>query len=124
MPWIDGWLDDGLAITEGYWDRTSRTGADAQQQLWDWDRYRRRYLRAAEQVELLLSPVTAEVAPVERGIERRDFLFTLPASLTGSPAVAVPAGRDDAGMPISVQVMGRPWEDGWVLAAARVLEAG
>ena len=121
MPWIDGWLDDGLDITQRYWRRTARTGADAEAQLWDWDRYRRRYLTAAEHIELVLSPVAKETAPLDREIPGEDFLFTLPASLTGSPAVVVPAGRDDAGMPLSVQVIGRPWEDHCVLAAARLL---
>jgi amidase len=122
VPWIDGWLEDGLDITQRYWRRTSLTGADAELQLWDWDRYRRRYLTAAEGVDLLLSPAAKETAPVDREITGEDFLFTLPASLTGSPAVVVPAGRDDAGMPLSVQVIGRPWEDHRVLAAARRLE--
>jgi amidase len=123
VGWIDGWLADGLDITQRYWRRTSLTGAEAELQLWDWDRYRRRYLTAAEHVELLLSPAAKETAPVDREITGADFLFTVPASLTGSPAVVVPAGRDDAGMPLSVQVIGRPWEDRRVLAAARRLES-
>ena len=122
MAWIDSWLDDGLDVTERYWDRIGLTGAEAARQLWDWDRYRRRYLQAAEHVDLVLSPAAKEAAPVDREIGREDFLFTLPASLTGSPAVVVPWGRDDAGMPLSVQIVGRPWEDHRVLAAARVLE--
>ena len=122
VAWIDSWLDDGLDVTERYWDRTGLTGAEAARQLWDWDRYRRRYLQAAEHVDLVLSPAAKEAAPVDREIGREDFLFTLPASLTGSPAVVVPWGRDDAGMPLSVQIVGRPWEDHRVLAAARVLE--
>ena len=48
VAWIDSWLDDGLDVTERYWDRTGLTGAEAARQLWDWDRYRRRYLQAAE----------------------------------------------------------------------------
>jgi aspartyl-tRNA(Asn)/glutamyl-tRNA(Gln) amidotransferase subunit A len=50
-------------------------------------------------------------------------IFTTPASLAGLPAVAVPSGLDDRGLPLSVQVMGRPFEDGMVLRAARALEA-
>ena len=122
VAWIDSWLDDGLDVTERYWNRTGLTGAEAAGQLWDWDRYRRRYLQAAEHVDLVLSPAAKEAAPVDREIGREDFLFTLPASLTGSPAVVVPWGRDDAEMPLSVQIVGRPWEDHRVLAAARILE--
>ena len=56
VAWIDSWLDDGLDVTERYWDRTGLTGAEAARQLWDWDRYRRRYLQAAEHVDLVLAP--------------------------------------------------------------------
>ena len=58
---------------------------------------------------------------MDRDIVGDDFVFTLPASLTGSPALVVPAGSDDAGMPLSVQLVGRPWEDHRVLAAGRVV---
>ncbi|HEX5189952.1 MAG TPA: amidase family protein [Streptosporangiaceae bacterium] len=45
----------------------------------------------------------------------------MPASLTGSPALTVPAGADARGLPLAVQVVGRPWEDHRTLAAARLL---
>src|SRR5215467_5688957 len=61
-------------------------------------------------------------APLHRPVTGDDFVFTLPASLTGSPAVTIPAGRDPSGLPIGVQLVGRPWEDHRVLAAARLLE--
>jgi amidase len=122
VAWFDSWLDDALDITRRYWGRRDLTGAEAEQQLWDWDRFRRRYLQAAEHVDLVLGPAVRETAPVDRAITGDDFLFMLPASLTGSPAVVVPWGRDDAGMPLSVQIVGRPYEDHRVLAAARLLE--
>jgi len=78
---------------------------------------------AAEHIELLLTPATRDTAPLHRPVTGDDFVFTLPASLTGSPAVTVPAGRDCSGLPIGVQLVGRPWEDHRVLAAARLLEA-
>jgi amidase len=39
-------------------------------------------------------------------------------SLTGLPVAAVPAGRDRAGLPVGLQVVGRPRADGEVLAVA------
>jgi len=121
VAWAGRWLDDALDITRRYWNRSQLTGAEVARQLWDWDRFRRQYLEAAAHIDLLLSPTTADVAPLHRPITGEDFVFTLPASLTGSPAIAIPLGADDAGMPLSVQVIGRPWEDHRVLAAARLI---
>jgi aspartyl-tRNA(Asn)/glutamyl-tRNA(Gln) amidotransferase subunit A len=49
-------------------------------------------------------------------------IFTTPASLTGLPAVAVPTGLDDRGLPLSLQIMGRPFDERTVFRAARALE--
>jgi len=38
------------------------------------------------------------------------------------PAAVVPVGRSTEGLPIGVQVVGRPWEEGLVLALAAALE--
>ncbi|MBI3770250.1 MAG: amidase [Deltaproteobacteria bacterium] len=43
-------------------------------------------------------------------------------NLTGLPAVAVPAGATPEGLPIGVQVVGRPFAEGEVLAVAAVIE--
>ncbi len=119
--WQLPWLAEALDITTRYWTRAELSGAQADRQLWDWDRFRRRYLRAAETTDFLLTPACLEPAPGHRTITGEDFIFTLPASLTGSPAVAIPAGTDARGLPLAVQLTGRPWEDHRVLAAARLL---
>jgi len=49
-------------------------------------------------------------------------IFTTPASLVGLPAVSVPTGVDDRGLPLSLQIMGRPFDEATVLRAARALE--
>jgi amidase len=123
-PWLGPWFVDALDITRRYWRRSELTGAEADRQLRDWDRFRRRYLEASEEVDLLVTPAAIETAPLGREIIGDDFVCTLPASLTGSPAVVVPAGADGAGLPLSVQLVGRPWEDHRVLAAARAVAAG
>jgi Asp-tRNA(Asn)/Glu-tRNA(Gln) amidotransferase A subunit family amidase len=43
-------------------------------------------------------------------------------NLLGNPAVAVPVSRSAQGLPIGVQIVGRPWEEEQVLAVASVLE--
>jgi len=123
--WTAPWLAEALDITGRYWARIrcELSGQEAERLLTDWDSFRRQYLMAAEHVELLLTPTTQDTAPLRRPVTGDDFVFTLPASLTGSPAATVPAVRDPSGLPVGVQLVGRPWEDHRVLAAARLLEA-
>ena len=45
-----------------------------------------------------------------------------PATLTGQPALVVPAGRDAAGLPIGVQLIGPRWSEPTLLAIAQELE--
>jgi Asp-tRNA(Asn)/Glu-tRNA(Gln) amidotransferase A subunit family amidase len=45
-------------------------------------------------------------------------------NLLGNPAVVVPVGRSPEGMPIGVQIVGRPWEEELVLAVATEVERG
>jgi Asp-tRNA(Asn)/Glu-tRNA(Gln) amidotransferase A subunit family amidase len=40
----------------------------------------------------------------------------------GLPSVSVPAGRTREGLPIGVQIIGRPFAESTVLAAASILE--
>ena len=49
--------------------------------------------------------------------------YTAPWNVTGQPALAVPAGLSRGGLPLSVQLVGRPGEDGLLLAVAAQLEA-
>jgi Asp-tRNA(Asn)/Glu-tRNA(Gln) amidotransferase A subunit family amidase len=45
-------------------------------------------------------------------------------NLLGFPAVVVPMGLSEKGLPIGVQIVGRPWEEELILAIAAVLEQG
>jgi aspartyl-tRNA(Asn)/glutamyl-tRNA(Gln) amidotransferase subunit A len=49
--------------------------------------------------------------------------FTYPFNLTGQPAISVPAGWTDDGLPIGLQIVGQRHADHTVLAAAAVFEA-
>ena len=53
---------------------------------------------------------------------RIDWSYARPFNLTGSPALALPIGFDRAGLPLSAQIVGRPFEDGTVLGAGIALE--
>ncbi len=49
--------------------------------------------------------------------------FTPTWNITGQPAVAVPAGFDDDGLPVSVQLVGRPADEATLVRLASHLEA-
>ena len=53
----------------------------------------------------------------------RAFGYSRAANVLGLPAVSVPAGRSREGLPIGVQLIGRPFEEEAVLAAAAIIEA-
>ena len=117
-------LDESLDITRRYWDRASLTGAECDRQLRDWDRFSGRLTRASMEFDVVIGPVVMDVAPLHRTLTGEDYVFTLPWSLTGWPAVSVPAGVDDAtGLPVAVQVAAPRWQDHVALAVAEWIEA-
>jgi amidase len=82
---------------------------------------------------LILAPVGATVA-FDHGADRIDidgksisvfraFSYSRAFNVMGIPSVAVPAGLSSNGLPIGVQIVGRPFEEHLVLTAASVIEA-
>ena len=51
-------------------------------------------------------------------------VFTVPASIAGLPAVSVPAGLDNLGLPLGLQLIGRAFDEVTLLRAAKALEDG
>ena len=49
-------------------------------------------------------------------------VFTITVNLAGLPGVSVPVGLDQKGLPLGLQLIGRPWEEGDLLNHAYVLE--
>jgi Asp-tRNA(Asn)/Glu-tRNA(Gln) amidotransferase A subunit family amidase len=96
------------------------------------DDLRGRFLRQMESYPILLCPACA--IPAFRHGEREwpvdgrrvDYLQAMSYSqwfnLLGNPAVVVPVGSSPEGLPIGVQVVGRPFEEEIVLAVARKIE--
>jgi amidase len=116
-------LDEAFDITVGYWERVRRTGADAQQQLERWDRFRYRMLRTTADVDVIVMPAVRDVAPPHRGeIAREEYVFTVPASLLGWPAIVLPvAWAGD--LPVAVQLVAKSWDDARLLRVAALVEA-
>jgi len=84
-------------------------------------------------VPILLSPVSTTTAfrhgegtwrPGAKHCYRDTMRFSQWLNLTGFPGVTVPASVSAEGLPIGVQVIGRPYEEELVLAVAERIENG
>jgi Asp-tRNA(Asn)/Glu-tRNA(Gln) amidotransferase A subunit family amidase len=96
------------------------------------DTLRARFLAQMQQYPILLCPAAA--IPAFRHGERSwqvegktvNYLdawsYTEFFNLLGNPAAVVPVGSSSGGLPIGVQIVGRPWEEEQVLAVAAALE--
>ena len=83
---------------------------------------------AFAQVDALLTP-TAPSAAFAQGENMDDpikmylnDLFTVPANLAGVPGLSVPAGLDANGLPLGLQVIGKPFDEATVFAVGAALE--
>jgi Asp-tRNA(Asn)/Glu-tRNA(Gln) amidotransferase A subunit family amidase len=97
------------------------------------DLLRARFFAQMQRYPILLCPAAA--IPAFRHGERRwqvegktvDYLdawsYTEFFNLLGNPAAVVPVGRSPEGLPIGVQIVGRPWEEEQVLSVAGALES-
>jgi aspartyl-tRNA(Asn)/glutamyl-tRNA(Gln) amidotransferase subunit A len=88
---------------------------------------RRDFETAFADVDLIVAPTTPNVA-FKFG-EKEDPLamylndaFTIPVNLTGLPAVSVPCGYSSGGLPIGLQLIGRPFDEARLLRAAYAYE--
>lgn len=86
------------------------------------------FFKAYEKCDMLLTP-TAPSAAFAIGENEDDPIkmylndvFTVPASLAGLPGLSVPAGFDAQGLPLGLQLIGRPWEEETILRAAYTIE--
>jgi aspartyl-tRNA(Asn)/glutamyl-tRNA(Gln) amidotransferase subunit A len=83
----------------------------------------------ADGIDAILTPATPSAAfglgemadsdPVQMYL---NDVFTVTVNLAGLPGIAVPAGLDKNGLPLGLQLIGRPWEEGDLLNTAYTLE--
>ena len=89
------------------------------------DEYRERCAEALDGVDLLVTPTVSFVAPPadarELAIRAGGIRFTYPFDSLGWPALALPCGAAEDGLPASVQLAGRTGDDARVLAAGSLL---
>jgi aspartyl-tRNA(Asn)/glutamyl-tRNA(Gln) amidotransferase subunit A len=88
----------------------------------------RDFIAAYEKVDMILTP-TAPSAAFAIGEKMDDPLtmylndvFTVPTSLAGLPGISIPAGLNKEGLPLGLQLIGRPFDEATILKTAHVLE--
>ena len=112
-------LEKCFAVRDGDVERAERLRRE----------YREQVEEALDGLDLVLTPTLPIVPPpLDRGagpgdLDVREALirFTYPFSALGWPALALPCGAAEGGLPASLQIAGRAGADGLVLAAGRLV---
>ncbi|CAA7034814.1 unnamed protein product [Microthlaspi erraticum] len=84
-------------------------------------------------VDVIVTPTTGMTAPLippdalkngETNFQVTAYLmrFAQAANLLGFPAISIPIGYDKEGLPIGLQIMGRPWAEATILGLAAAVE--
>ncbi|MHC2002322.1 Asp-tRNA(Asn)/Glu-tRNA(Gln) amidotransferase subunit GatA [Methylobacterium sp. CM6241] len=83
----------------------------------------------ASGIDAILTPATPSAAfgigekgsgdPVEMYLQD---VFTITVNMAGLPGISVPAGLDAQGLPLGLQLIGRPFDEETLFAAAQVIE--
>lgn len=109
-------IEQGLRVTDAEWRAALRAREE----------YRQRFAELMSTVDILLTPTLPMVAPpvgvgdlALRGTVTR---FVYPFNVVGAPALAIPCGPAEHGLPASVQLVGAPGADALVLAVGEIVE--
>lgn len=97
------------------------------------ERLRNDFAALFRQADVLLTPTTPIVAPrlgtTVISLDGREELignaltrYTCVFNLTGNPALTVPCGQHSTGLPMGLQIVGRPYEDARVVGIGHALE--
>jgi aspartyl-tRNA(Asn)/glutamyl-tRNA(Gln) amidotransferase subunit A len=109
-------LERCLRVTDSEFDTALRRRED----------YRERAAEAIDGLDLVITPTLQFVAPAadrdELDIRDAMIRLTYPFNVLGWPALALPCGPAERGLPASVQLIGRRGDDGRVIAAGDLLE--
>jgi aspartyl-tRNA(Asn)/glutamyl-tRNA(Gln) amidotransferase subunit A len=83
---------------------------------------KREFANALQQVDLIASPTMSNPPPAFATVDvmttARVPSFTGPYNLTGMPAISVPCGFTAKGLPVGLQLAGKPFDEATVLQAA------
>ncbi|XP_042493571.1 fatty acid amide hydrolase-like [Macadamia integrifolia] len=91
------------------------------------------HMEIFKKVDIIVTPTTGITAPEippssldqgETNLQVSGYLmrFILAANLLGLPAISIPIGHDKQGLPIGLQLIGRPWAEASILRLASAVE--
>jgi len=110
-------------LSAGYYDAYYLRAQKVRKKIFD------EFQEAYKQVDLILTPSTPSAAfglgekknadPVEMYL---NDIFTVTANLAGLPGISVPSGLDGQGLPLGLQLIGRPFDEETLLRGADALE--
>ena len=109
-------------LSAGYYDAYYNKARQVRTRIkWDFD-------EAFQRCDVILTPTAPSTAfaigekmddPIQMYL---NDVFTVPASLAGLPGMSVPAGVGSDGLPLGLQLIGRPFDEETVLRVGQVIE--
>jgi aspartyl-tRNA(Asn)/glutamyl-tRNA(Gln) amidotransferase subunit A len=110
-----------FALRSGYYDAYYRKAQQVRALI------KRDFDEAFATVDVILSPVTPtpawRIGEIARPVDMYlADVFTLACNLAGLPGIAVPAAFTKSGLPLGVQLLGRPLDEATLCRAARAIE--
>lgn len=109
-------------LSAGYYDAYYNKARRVRKLIWQ------DFINAYQKCDVLLTP-TAPTPAFAIGENLQDpvtmylnDLFTIPASMAGMPGMSVPVGLNSEGLPIGLQLLGKPFDEATLLRAAQALE--
>ena len=111
-----------FSLSSGYYDAYFKKAAQVRTLI------QQDFEKVFAQYDLIMGPVTTSTAfeiggrvndPIEMYVAD---LLTVPANLAGIPAISIPAGFDSNGLPIGLQLMGKPLDEATLYQAAHAFE--
>jgi aspartyl-tRNA(Asn)/glutamyl-tRNA(Gln) amidotransferase subunit A len=111
-----------FVLSEAYYDAYYSKGQKVRRLLRD------KSIELLQDADALLLPTTTGAAfrfgeksddPIQM---YKEDMFTVLANLNGFPAVSIPFAMNSEQLPLGIQLMGRPWEEGRLLSAASQLK--
>lgn len=111
-----------FVLSSGYYDAYYKKAKKVQQLMED------SFAKAFEKCDALISPVCPSVA-FKLGEKTNDHIkmylsdiYTVPVNIVGSPAISFPCGKDENGLPIGLQLIGKKFDEGTLYTLANYFE--
>jgi aspartyl-tRNA(Asn)/glutamyl-tRNA(Gln) amidotransferase subunit A len=111
-----------FALSSGYYDAYYKKACQVRNLV------SQDFAKCFQEVDVLVGPTTPSVS-FERGAKTSDPLsmylsdiYTVPINLAGVPAISMPFGTGEAGLPVGLQFIGAPWSETRLLETVAAME--